>query len=89
MHFLRYIKNISLVFIILGHYYFCGYLLSEVHNMKNYEPKVSVINYDKNNEEKTTTAKLDSSIELMENNKKIDNVIGTIEIPKISLRRNL
>ena len=57
--------------------------------MKNYEPKVSVINYDKNNEEKTTTAKLDSSIELMENNKKFDNVIGTIEIPKISLRRNL
>ena len=63
MHFLKYIKNISLVFIILGHYYFCGYLLSEVHNMKNYEPNVNVVLRNENNEKKTTSAvKLDSSI---------------------------
>ena len=90
MHFLKYIKNISLVFIILGHYYFCGYLLSEVHNMKNYEPKVNVVLRNENNEKKTTSAvKLDSSINEEKKNVQYSNVIATIEIPKISLRRSL
>ena len=38
----KYIKNIGLILIILGHYYFCSYVLSEVHDMKNYTPKITI-----------------------------------------------
>ena len=88
MSYLKYIKNIGIVLIILGHYYFCGYVLSEVHNMKNYEPNINVTvqSNDKNNiknEQKQDTVKV--------NNLKTtdDEKIGIIEIPKINLKRYL
>ena len=34
----KYIKNIGLILVILGHYYFCSYVLSEVQTIKDYEP---------------------------------------------------
>ena len=82
---LKYVKNIGLILVILGHYYFCSYVLKEVNEMKNYEPKVE-INYkanDKNNKEKKqivgNTLKVDTS----------NDYLAIIEIPKISLRRYL
>lgn len=88
LSYLKYIKNIGIVLIILGHYYFCGYVLSEVHNMKNYEPNINVTvqSNDKNNiksEQKQDTVKV--------NNLKTtdDEKIGMIEIPKINLKRYL
>lgn len=82
---LKYVKNIGLILVILGHYYFCSYVLKEVNEMRNYEPKVE-INYktnDKNNKEKKqivgNTLKVDTS----------NDYLAIIEIPKISLRRYL
>ena len=82
---LKYVKNIGLILVILGHYYFCSYVLKEVNEMKNYEPK-GEINYkanDKNNKEKKqivgNTLKVDTS----------NDYLAIIEIPKISLRRYL
>ena len=85
---LKYVKNIGLILVILGHYYFCSYVLEEVHEMKNYEPKmeISYNTNDKNNEnikeEKQTvssTLKVNTS----------DDYLAVLKIPKISLKRYL
>ena len=83
----RYVKNIGFILIIFGHYYFCSYVLNEVHNMKNYEPKI-VYRESKDNFEDVK----DSFKEVKKTEVKTDikpNNLGTIYIPKISLRRNL
>ena len=82
---LKYVKNIGLILVILGHYYFCSYVLKEVNEMKNYEPKVEInykANYKNNKEKKQivgNTLKVDTS----------NDYLAIIEIPKISLRRYL
>ncbi len=85
---LKYVKNVGLILVILGHYYFCSYVLEEVHEMKNYEPKIE-IGYNTNNtddknikEEKQTVSNT-----LKENTS--NDYLAVIEIPKISLRRYL
>lgn len=94
MSYLKYVKNIGLILVILGHYYFCSYVLSEVHDMKNYEPSVNVTiqNEDKSNKE--SKAKQTESLNtksLKTNSLKVsdDEKLGAIEIPKIDLRRYL
>ena len=36
----KYVRVIGLVLIILGHYYFCSYVLSLVHDIKNCDSKI-------------------------------------------------
>ena len=57
MSYLKYIKNVGLVLVILGHYYFCSYVLSEVHDMKNYEPRVNVTIQGDDKSDKKSEAK--------------------------------
>ena len=89
MSYLKYIKNIGLVLVILGHYYFCSYVLSEVHDMKNYEPKinVSIQNDDKSDEK--SEAKQTETLKTKTLEVTNDEKMGIIKIPKINLTRNL
>lgn len=80
MSYLKYVKNLGLILIILGHYYFCSYVLSEVHNIKSYEPNFNVsVNDNKTNDEKVENI----------NNEKKNVYLGMVEIPKIGLKRYL
>ena len=83
----KYIKNIGIILVILGHYYFCGYVLSEVHDMKNYEPLVKIIN----NSSKEGIQVNEKSNSDLANTKQIsfNKYLGIIEIPKINLKRYL
>lgn len=83
----KYIKNIGIILVILGHYYFCGYVLSEVHDMKNYEPLVKIIN----NSSKEGIQVNEKSNSDLANTKHIsfNKYLGIIEIPKINLKRYL
>ena len=85
---LKYVKNVGLILVILGHYYFCSYVLEEVHEMKNYEPKLE-ISYKTNN---TDDKNIKEEKQTVENTLKVNtsnDYLAVIEIPKISLRRYL
>ena len=85
---LKYVKNVGLILVILGHYYFCSYVLEEVHEMKNYEPKIE-ISYKTNN---TDDKNIKEEKQTVENTLKVNtsnDYLAVIEIPKISLRRYL
>ncbi len=88
MSYLKYVKNIGLILVILGHYYFCSYVLAEVHDMKNYESVTKIIyqTEEVSSEEDVEgdLTQLDSEVEEYDESK-----IGTIEIPKIDLERYL
>lgn len=85
---LKYVKNISLILVVLGHYYFCSYVLEEVHELKNYEPKMAIsYNTNDKNDENIKEEKQTVSSTLKVN--KSNNYLAVIEIPKISLRRYL
>lgn len=83
MSYLSVIKNLGLILIILGHYYFCSYVLSEVHNMKNYEPALyKQIENEDNKKITTDVTKVNKAVTK-------DESIGMVEISKIALRRKL
>ena len=85
---LKYVKNIGLILVILGHYYFCSYVLEEVHEMKNYEPKmeISYNTNDKNNENiKEEKQTVSSTLKVNTSN----DYLAVLKIPKISLKRYL
>ena len=85
---LKYVKNVGLILVILGHYYFCSYVLEEVNEMKNYEPKIE-ISYNTNN---TDDKNIKEEKQTVENTLKVNtsnDYLAVIEIPKISLRRYL
>ena len=85
---LKYVKNVGLILVILGHYYFCSYVLEEVHEMKNYEPKIE-ISYKTNN---TDDKNIKEEKQTVSNTLKVNtsnDYLAVIEIPKISLRRYL
>lgn len=85
---LKYVKNVGLILVILGHYYFCSYVLEEVHEMKNYEPKIE-IGYNTNN---TDDKNIKEEKQTVSNTLKVNtsnDYLAVIEIPKISLRRYL
>ena len=85
---LKYVKNVGLILVILGHYYFCSYVLEEVNEMKNYEPKIE-ISYKTNN---TDDKNIKEEKQTVENTLKVNtsnDYLAVIEIPKISLRRYL
>lgn len=81
---LKHIKNFGIVLVILGHYYFCSYVLSEVHNMENYVPKVEIVDSSK------IKVKEESNLTKVKQKKLVyDEYLGVIQIPKISLKRYL
>lgn len=89
MSYLKYIKNVGLVLVILGHYYFCSYVLSEVHDMKNYEPRVNVIIQGDDKSDKKSEAKQTETLKSEALKVTNDEKLGVIEIPKINLKRYL
>lgn len=89
MSYLKYIKNVGLVLVILGHYYFCSYVLSEVHDMKNYEPRVNVTIQGDDKSDKKSEAKQTETLKSEALKVTNDEKLGVIEIPKISLKRYL
>lgn len=72
---------------ILGHYYFCSYVLSEVHEIRNYDPLVVNVYEDKSDKKE----EVNDGVENKEVAKVVqkDNYLGMIEIPKIDLRKYL
>ena len=89
MSYLKYIKNVGLVLVILGHYYFCSYVLSEVHDMKNYEPRVNVTIQGDDKRKKKSEAKQTETLKSEALKVTNDEKLGVIEIPKINLKRYL
>lgn len=89
MSYLKYIKNVGLVLVILGHYYFCSYVLSEVHDMKNYEPRVTVTIQGDDKSDKKSEAKQTETLKSEALKVTNDEKLGVIEIPKINLKRYL
>ncbi|CCY46404.1 putative uncharacterized protein [Firmicutes bacterium CAG:822] len=89
MSYLKYIKNVGLVLVILGHYYFCSYVLSEVHDMKNYEPRVNVTIQGDDKSDKKSEAKQTETLKSEALKVTNDEKLGVIEIPKINLKRYL
>lgn len=89
MSYLKYIKNVGLVLVILGHYCFCSYVLSEVHDMKNYEPRVNVTIQGDDKSDKKSEAKQTETLKSEALKVTNDEKLGVIEIPKINLKRYL
>lgn len=89
MSYLKYIKNVGLVLVILGHYYFCSYVLSEVHDMKNYEPRVNVTIQGDDKSDKKSEAKQTETLKSEALKVTNDEKLGVIEIHKINLKRYL
>ena len=89
MSYLKYIKNVGLVLVILGHYYFCSYVLSEVHDMKNYEPRVNVTIQGDDKSDKKSEAKQTETLKSEALKVTNDEKQGVVEIPKINLKRYL
>lgn len=89
MSYLKYIKNVGLVLVIIGHYYFCSYVLSEVHDMKNYEPRVNVTIQGDDKSDKKSEAKQTETLKSEALKVTNDEKLGVIEIPKINLKRYL
>ena len=89
MSYLKYIKNVGLVLVILGHYYFCSYVLSEVHDMNNNEPRVNVTIQGDDKSNKKSEAKQTETLKSEALKVTNDEKLGVIEIPKINLKRYL
>lgn len=93
LFFRKCIKNIGFILVILGHYYFCGYVLSEVHEIKDNDPvvvKVYEDKSDKKTEDKNTIGVNENVNKVLVNEKTLDkDYLGMIEIPKINLKKNL
>lgn len=76
---------------ILGHYYFCSYVLNEVHEIEDYEPVV-VNAYDESDKEiKSNENKVNENVNKVLTNQKnlVEDYFGILEIPKISLKKSL
>lgn len=78
-----------MIFVILGHYYFCGYILSEVQEIKNYDPLVVNVSNDKSNEEIEEKKEVKSNEGAVVNKSYDDESLGILEISKIHLRKKL
>ena len=85
----KYIKNIGLVLVILGHYYFCGYVLNEVSALKNIDPLVIKVYEDKSNEKNNQKEVLNNVEDLKVVKSISDDYLGIVRIPKINLQKKL
>lgn len=79
-------KNLGLILVILGHYYFCGYVLAEVHGTESNDFPVVL---DKSNEKKDDENNLGTESKVLKNEVLEDDYLGIISIPKIGLRKKL
>lgn len=89
MSWQKYIKNIGLILVILGHYYFCSYVLSEVQTIKDYEP---TFKYEDKSDEKVVNEEIKNEGAIKTEkvkNVRSDDYLGIIEIPKINLQKRL
>ena len=89
MFWQKYIKNIGLILVILGHYYFCSYVLSEVQTIKDYEP---TFKYEDKSDKKVVNEEIknEGAIKIEKvKNVRSDDYLGIIEIPKINLQKRL
>ena len=89
MSWQKYIKNIGLILVILGHYYFCSYVLSEVQTIKDYEP---TFKYEDKSDKKVVNEEIknEGAIKIEKvKNVRSDDYLGIIEIPKINLQKRL
>lgn len=85
LSWLKYIKNIGFVLVILGHYYFCSYILSEVQTIRDYEP---VCKYEDKSDKEVVNEVNDVKVEEVDQVQK-ENYLGIIKIPKINLQKRL
>ena len=86
----KYVRVIGLVLIILGHYYFCSYVLSLVHDIKNCDSKIIKENQEIDQKNDFLKEEINSFKTKDEKKKtKINDYMGIIYIPKISLKRYL
>ncbi len=86
----KYVRVIGLVLIILGHYYFCSYVLSLVHDIKNCDSKIIKENQEIDHKNDFLKEEINSFKTKDEKKKtKINDYMGIIYIPKISLKRYL
>lgn len=86
MFWRSFIKNLGLILVILGHYYFCGYVLAEVHGTESNDFPVVL---DKSNEQKDDENNLGTESKVLKNEVLEDEYLGIISIPKIGLRKKL
>ena len=86
MFWRSFIKNLGLILVILGHYYFCGYVLAEVHGTESNDFPVVL---DKSNEKKDDENNLGTESKVLKNEVLEDEYLGIISIPKIGLRKKL
>ncbi len=86
MFWRSFIKNLGLILVILGHYYFCGYVLAEVHGTESNDFPVVL---DKSNEKKDDENNLGTESKVLKNEVLEDDYLGIISIPKIGLRKKL
>ena len=89
MSWQKYIKNIGFILVILGHYYFCSYVLSEVQTIKDYEP---TFKYEDKSDKKVVNEEIknEGAIKIEKvKNVRSDDYLGIIEIPKINLQKRL
>lgn len=75
-----------MILVILGHYYFCGYVLAEVHGTESNDFPVVL---DKSNEKKDDENNLGTESKVLKNEVLEDEYLGIISIPKIGLRKKL
>ncbi len=88
MSYAKLIKKLSIILIILGNYSLCAYTLKEVRNLKDYTPKAK-INIKQNKSKETVK---EAKEQTQNQTKKIEikkNYLGTLNIPKINLKRYL
>ena len=86
MFWRSFIKNLGLILVILGHYYFCGYVLAEVHGTESNDFPVVL---DKSNEKKDDENNLGTESKVLKNEVLEDDYLGIISIPEIGLRKKL
>lgn len=86
MFWRSFIRNLGLILVILGHYYFCGYVLAEVHGTESNDFSVVL---DKSNEKKDDENNLGTESKVLKNEVLEDDYLGIISIPKIGLRKKL
>lgn len=86
MFWRSFIKNLGLILVILGHYYFCGYVLAEVHGTESNDFPVVL---DKSNEKKDDENNLGTESKVLKNEVLEDDYLGIISIPKIGLRKKI
>lgn len=85
----KYIKNIGLVLVILGHYYFCSYVLNEVSVLKDIDPLVIKVYEDKSNEKNNQEKVLNKTEDIKVMKSISDDYLGIVKIPKINLQKKL